>query len=240
MTLGDLRTLVKQLLGQRVISTVNDTTWYNDRVNAAYRRLSTFQGYVTAPGLKQPAQRILRFHELENMTARTLNVAAFPLSTNFVQPSVANVYTVMDVYDRDNDRWLQRVPVKYMRRLDPDETGTPLRWTPGGDGANTAQAVGYYVHPKPTAGSSEEIAVYEYTYRYPTALSTDGNSPVIPEVWHPAIAYAAASEGALLLDWRDRHADMEQRFMAYVAERKSPYEEGAYSGGRRYMQVGGY
>lgn len=238
MNLTDLRALTKQLLGQRVVTSTDDATWYIDRVNSGYRRLATFQGFVTTPSMKTPSQRILRFHELESMTARTLNGGAFPTSRNFVQPAVSStlVYSMLDVYDRSNDRWLQRIPIKYMRRLNPDENGTPLRWTPGGDGANP-QAVGYYVHPKPTAASAEEIDVYEYAYRYPAAL-TGTDSPIIPEVWHPAIAFAAAAEGALLLDMPERHTELEQRFMSYIAERKSPYEEGSYAGGRRYFNVG--
>lgn len=227
MDLPALRTMTKQLLGQRTITTSDDTTWYSDRVNAAYRRLTTFQGHVTTPALKQPALRILRFMELERQDDRTITTTGNP----FVAPVASGVYMILDVYDRTNNRWLSRIPIKYYRRLDPDETGTPVRWTPGGQGG-----VVYFVHPIPSA-VSEEIAVRETTYTYPTALTGTG-SPIIPEVWHPAIAYAAASEGALLLDWRDRHAEMEQRFLSYIAERKSPHEEADYSGGRRYFHVG--
>ena len=227
MTLEDMRRLTQQHIGFKVITTgdVTGDNWYDERVNAAYRRLVTFQGRV--PSTPRPTKRILRFFEFEQETDRSISIG----TTNFITPAGTRVHMVMDVYDLTNARWLARRSTKEMRRLNPTEPGTPLRWVPGGKGG----ALGYFIHPIPTA-SDHEISVREYYYQYPDTLTT-GQSPSIPDEWHIAIPYAAAAEAALLLDWSERHQEMEQKFLAFIAERKSPHEEASFSGGRRYFNI---
>jgi ABC-type glycerol-3-phosphate transport system substrate-binding protein len=89
--------------------------------------------------------------------------------------------------------------------------------------------------------AADEIDVYEYVYKYPTALASGSATPVIPDVWHIAIAFAAASEAAMLLDMPEKHSELEGKFVGYIAERKSPIEESARSGlagSRRFTPIG--
>lgn len=233
LTKADLRTLTKQLVGNRTSTTI-DNTWYDARVLSGYRRLCTFQGMVTSPGLRQPQLRRLGFFELQDRQARSLTIA---LTSNFVTPSPAtDVVTVVDVFDRTHDRGLDRRSLRELRTRNPDATGIPRTWCPVGQGG----VVGYYVNCVPST-TAEEIAVYEWIYKYPTALATDGATPVIPDVWHIAIAYAGASEAAMLLDSPERHAELEGKFTGFIAERKSPIEEAAHSGlagARRFTPIG--
>jgi len=232
-TLTDLINRVKQVVGNRTSTAVNDA-WYTDRINSGYRRLCTFQGPVTRPGMSQPQFRVLRFFELERRDARSLATA----TTNFVTPTASNVVYVVDIYDRTNNRGLKRSSKRELRRFDPDEGGTPRFWSPAGN----AGTVGYEIYPYPTA-TTDAIDVYEYTYVYPTALASATDTPVIPEAWQPAIWMAAAAEAASLLNIPEKSQEMETRFTGFIAERKSPREEAAYSGragARTNIMVGEY
>ena len=169
----------------------------------------------------QPQFRILRFFELEQRSARAISAG----TSNFITPTASNVCVVTDIYDRTNDRGLKRVNTREMRRYDPDATGVPRYWRPAGD----AGTIGYEVSPYPAAASSA-IDVYEYTYNYPASLVNATDSPVIPAAWHPAIWMAAAAEAAEILDIPEKSQEMEARFVGFIAERKSPREESAYTG----------
>ncbi len=227
MTFEELKAATKQALGQRSSTNITDT-WYGTRVNNAYRRLCTFQGIVAA--VRPPGTfRVLRFHELEHENDRDLTTA---LTTNFVTLD-ATIYAIRNLYDLTNDRPLRRYAMRELDRRDPDTAGVPYAWCPGGQGG----VLGYYIYPRPQT-SAQEIEVRERLYLYPTALSADDDEPVIPEEWHQAIWQAAASEGALLIDWSEKHAEMESRFMQFIAERRSPGEENDSGGGRRYFMVG--
>lgn len=233
LTKVDLRTLTKQHLGNRTSTNVDDA-WYDARVLSAYRQLCTFQGYVQAPGMRQPQMRRLGFFELQDRQSRTL---AITLTSNFITPSPAtNVVTVIDLYDRTNNRGLDLRGRRDIYARDPDATGRPTCWTPAGEGG----VVGYYLDRRPGV-AADEIIVYEYVYRYPTALAADVDTPIIPDVWHIAITYAAAAEGALLLDMPEKHTEMTAKFGAFIAERKSPIEQAAFSGfagQRRWTPIG--
>lgn len=233
MTKAELRTATKQALGNVSSTTVTDT-WYDSRVYSAYRRLCTFQGQVTRPGSVQPQFRVLRFYELEQRSSRALNTS---LAENFVTPNSSNVFSILDIYDRTNDVPLRRMSRREWLALDPDDTGTPTRWHPGGKSGY----MGYYIDKRPSAGDgSEDITVYEYTYQYPATLTLDTTEPIIPLEWHPAIWYGAVAEGAQLLDDSEKAAEYEALFIKFIAERKTPHEEAmtGYSGGRRYIPIG--
>jgi len=236
-TRAQLVTLTKQLTGNRTNAATLTDSWYQDRVTSGYRRLCTFQGAVNAPGLRPPQQRRLGFFELQDRQSRTLDST---LTSNFVAPSPAtDVVTVVDVYDRTHDRGLDRRALRELRTRDPDARGIPRTWCPAGQGG----VVGYYINAVPTSTLTtvDAIVVFEYVYKYPTALAADGTTPVIPDVWHIAIAYAAASEAALLLDIPEKHTELESKFLGYIAERKSPIEESAHSGlagSRRFTPIG--
>ena len=232
LTKADLRTLTKQLVGNRTSTTIDDT-WYDTRVYNAYRRICTFQGPVQGPGIKQPSFRRLGFFELQSRDTRSLTTA---LTSNFVTPIATNVVTVLDVYDRTNNRGLSAMNISDVRASDPDSTGRPTKFCPGGQGG----AVGYWIDRVP-ASSTDNIDVYEYSYLYPTALVADGDYPIIPDPWHQPIAYAAASEAASLMDMPDKAQELEQRFISYIAERKTPMEEAGYKGlggARRFSIIG--
>lgn len=242
LTRADLRTVTKQMLGNRVSANITDT-WYNSRVDSGYRRLCTFQGTVSSPGSRQPQMRRLGFFELQDRNARVISSATPALtgnSGNFITPLPAtDVVTVVDLFDRTNDRGLDRRSLRELRTRDPDKTGRPRTWCPAGQGG----VVGYYVNQIPTTTDTaiDAIDVYEWVYRYPTTLAADAAVPVIPDVWHIAIAYAAASEGAMLLDMPEKHGELEGKFIGYIAERKSPIEEAAHSGlagARRFTPIG--
>ena len=232
LTLLQLRTLTKQMVGNRTSPTITDS-WYTDRIVSGYRRLCSFQGVVAAPGVTKPQMRQLGFFELEDRTSRTLTTA---LASNFVTPSGSNIALVLDVYDATNNVPLGAMNEREMRSLDPDATGRPTKWMPGGKSG----AVGYYLDKRP-AVSADELTVYEWTQKYPAALAADGDSPIIPEDWHVAIVYAAAKEAALLMDMPEKTDEMEGRFINYIAERWSPKElagKRGRSGPRRYTPVG--
>lgn len=236
-TRAQLVTLTQQLTGNRTNTSNLTASWYQDRVTSGYRRLCTFQGTVNAPGLRQPQQRRLGFFELQDRQPRTLDNT---LTSNFVTPSPAtDVVTVTDVYDRTHNRGLDRRALRESRTHDPDATGIPRTWCPAGQGG----VVGYYINQVPTSASTsvDAISVFEYVYKYPTVLASDSAVPVIPDVWHIAIAFAAASEAAMLLDMPEKHTELEGKFLGYIAERKSPIEESAhsgYAGARRFTPIG--
>jgi hypothetical protein len=232
-TKAQLRTLTKQLAGNRTSATIIDS-WYDDRVTSGYRRLCTFQGAVQMPGLRQPQQRRLGFFELQDRQARTLDTT---LTSNFITPSPStDVCVILDIYDRTHNRGLDRRSRRELLTRDPEATGIPRTWCPAGQGG----VIGYYINQVPSV-TAQNINVYEYVYKYPTALATDGTSPVIPDIWHIAIAYAAASEAAILMDNPEKHTEMEGKFISFISERKSPMEESAHSGlagSRRFTPIG--
>ena len=234
-TRAQLVTLTKQLTGNRTNTSNLTNSWYQDRVTSGYRRLCTFQGSVNAPGLRQPQQRRLGFFELQDRQARDLNFGV--ITTNFITPSPAtDVVTITDVYDRTHHRGLDRRALRELRTRNPDQTGIPRTWCPAGQGG----LVGYYVNQIP-GSAADNINVFEYVYKYPTALVSDSTVPIIPDVWHIAIAFAAASEAAMLLDIPEKHTELESKFIGYIAERKSPIEESAHSGlagARRFTPIG--
>jgi len=236
-TRAQLVTLTKQLTGNRTNTSNLTDSWYQDRVTSGYRRLCTFQGAVNAPGLRQPQQRRLGFFELYDRQARTLDST---LTSNFVAPSPAtDIVTVTDIYDRTHNRGLDRRSLRELRTRDPDGTGLPRTWCPAGQGG----VIGYYIDRVPTSllTTVDAIDVHEWVYKYPTALAADATVPVIPDVWHIAIAFAAASEAAMLLDIPEKHTELEGKFLGYIAERKSPIEESAHSGlagSRRFTPIG--
>ena len=210
------------------------SAWYLARVNSGYARLTTFQGLVLAPGMRRPQFRALRFFELYADNDRALTTTLFT-SSNFVTPTAtsAQVVYVDNLYDRTNNKPLERKSIRYMNSRDPEATGVPRVWCPGGKAAT-----GYYVYPIASV-TAEEINVRERTYQYPSALAAGSGTPVIPPTWHAAIWLAAAAEAASLMDWSEKAAEMEQRFMAFIAERRSPVEESGAAGGRRHFNVGG-
>lgn len=237
LTKAELRTRAKQLLGNRtsITGTVIDDAWYDERVMDGYRQLCTFQGPVQLSARQRPAMRTLRFFELEERTAATLSVA---LTSNFVTPTASNVYIVDDIYDRTNNRGLDMMSERERRHCDPDATGKPRRWRPGGAGG----VQGYYIDQRPGA-AADEIDVYEMTYQYPADLVDDADTPVIPAVWHPAIYLLAAAAGADLLDMPARAQELKSDFYRFISERKSPYEElhrAGQAGARRSIRVGTY
>ncbi len=228
MNFLELKTATKQALGQRASTNITDA-WYGERVNNAYRRLSTFQGLVRAGSAARPSFRVLRFHELETTVDHDITAA---LTSNFVSLN-STVFAIQNLYDLTNKRPMRRRGRREIERRDPTTPGIPYAWSPGGQ----TGVVGYYIYPKP-ADSSQEITIREYLYLYPVALVAAGDTPVIPLEWHQAIWHAAAAEGAFLLDWPERHEEMEQKFMTFIAERRAPGEENDAGGGRRYFIVG--
>jgi hypothetical protein len=244
MTLAQLRTATKHAMSNRTATTgvvINDA-WYTDRVNSGMRRLCSFQGMVTRPGMKQPQFRVLRFFELESRVVRPIDTTA---TSNYILPAIADsnfldpprgVAAIIDVYDRTNARGLNRVSRREMMSLNPERTGRPRRWCPFGQDGQLVYAIDAI-----PATTSDEIEVYEWTYLHPVAMTDDDESPVIPEAWHVPIWYAAVAEAATLVDWPDRAQEYESKFMSYVAERKSPHEEAdvsGYAGARRNLSTG--
>lgn len=224
-TKAELRILVKQAVGGRSSATITNG-WYDQRIHNGYVRLCTFQGPVSRPGRAQPQFRVLRFFELEERTARSLTTS---LTTNFVTaqaPASGNIpMVVSSLYDRTNNISLRRPSRRDVLRLDPDATGRPTRWLPAGQGG----VVGYFLDKIPVV-ASDNIDVYEYTYCYPVEMATDGTYPLIPPAWHEAIWLAAAVETAALLDMPEKADELNQRFLAFIAERKTPHEEASSSG----------
>jgi len=235
---ADLRNLTKQLVGNRVSPLIGDP-WYDMRVYSGYRRLCTFQGNVTSPSLKQPTLRRLGFFELQDRQERSIGIAPVSpvITSNFITPNPAtNVCVVTDIYDRTHNRGLDRRSLRELRTRDPDKTGIPRTWCPVGQGG----VVGYYVNQIPST-TAENIDVYEWVYKYPAELIQLTDYPVIPDAWHIAIVYAAGSEAAMLWDMPEKHNELEQKFLGYIAERKSPIEEAAHSGlagARRFTPIG--
>lgn len=229
----DLIALTKQALGNRTTGLYTDA-WYIARVESAYSRLCTFQGVVMAPGMRRPRFRALRFFELYVDTDADIDA---PLAHNFITPSTSgSVVYVDNIYDLTNDRSLHRKAIRYMHTQNPDTNGTPREWSPGGRGGVT----GYYLYPVPTgATDTYDISVRERTYEYPAALALGSTVPVIPAAWHKAIWLGAAAEGATLADWPEKAAEMEQLFMTFISERRSPVEESGAAGGRRHFNIGG-
>jgi len=208
-----------------------DDTWYDTRVLNAYKQLVTYQGMVMRPGRKSPQFRILRFPQLESRLTRTLDTT---LSSNFVAKQ-ATVELVDDVFDRTNNRGLDRESERRIRQLDPDETGVPRRWEP----ASEAGEDGYYIWPFPGV-ASDNIDVYEYVVLTPV-LADDGDSPLIPSEWHPAIAYLATAEAAEQFDMPEKAAEMRQAFGTLVASLQAPNELRAaagLAGNRRRIRIG--
>jgi hypothetical protein len=234
LTLTALLALTKQALGGRTGGLMTDS-WYIDRINMAYARVASFQGLVMAPGMRRPQFRVLRFFELyreDDRTIRTTDVT----DSNFITPAFAKPVVYVDsVFDLTNDRMLRRKAIRHMNRLNPAQAGQPTQWCPTGRNA----ASGYLVHPVP-AVAADEVLVREKTYRYPDALTSAlDDTPIIPSAWHAAIWRAAAAEAAELADWPEKAAEMEQKFMSFLAERRSPVEEAGAAGGRRHFTVGG-
>jgi hypothetical protein len=177
---------------------------------------------------------VVRFFELYQDDDRTLTTSLFTAS-NFVVPiftAIASVVYVDSIYNLTDNTPLRRKSIRYLNSRDPQATGTPQMWCPSGSGSG-----GYYIHPIPST-TAEQISVRERVYQYPTVL-TGSAAPVIPAAWHAAIWMAAAAEGASLIEWPEKATEMEQRFMAFIAERRSPVEEAGAAGGRRYFTVGG-
>jgi len=228
-TYEELIALTKQALGGRNTGLMTDA-WYGDRVNVGYARLTTFQGPVQAPGMSQPQMRVLRFFELYSTDDRTI---VSGLSNNLITPTATadKVVCVDNLYDLTNDVPLRRQSRRYMDRRNPQGTGRPREWAPGGD-----NGAGYYIYPIP-GNANEQISVRETTYQYPDEL-TATETPTIPSPWHTAIWLAAAAEAAALIDWPEKEAEMEGRFMKFIAERRSPVEEAGAGGGRRFFSIG--
>lgn len=236
LTKADLRNLVKQAVGNRTATsgTTIDNTWYDARVYSGYRRLVTYQGPVTAPGMRQPQMRRLQFREFERRTASSLTTAG--LTTNFVTPVETGVAYVTDIYDTTNNKGLDRVSEREIRRLDPDEAGVPRLWCPG----SVSGTVGYYIWPRPQT-TGDDINIHEYTYVYPAALSGDSDTPAIPDTWHLGIVYASVSEAAMFLDMPEKSAEAEQQFQAFIAQRRTPMEDesyAGYAGTRNHIPIG--
>lgn len=231
MTKATLRTLVQQAVGNRSSTTIDDA-WYDTRVLNAYKQLVTFQGMVMRPGRKSPQFRVLRFPSLETRLTRTLGIPA-PV-TNFVA-NQATVYTVDDVFDRTNNRGLDRESERRIRQLDPDEPGIPRRWEPASENG----VDGYYIWPTPSV-VAHEIEVYEYVVLTPT-LASDPSMPQIPDEWHPAIAYLATIEAAAQFDMPERAEEMRSSFANLVASLQAPNEirsAAGLAGNRRRIRVG--
>lgn len=230
MTKATLRTLVQQSVGNRTSTTIDDA-WYDTRVLNAYKQLVTFQGMVMRPGRKAPQFRILRFPQLENRLPRTLDTS---LTSNFVANQAA-VYTVDDVFDRTNNRGLDRESERRIRQLDPDETGPPRRWEPASENG----VDGYYIWPFPGV-TTDNIDVYEYVVLTPV-LNSDGDSPLLPDEWHPAIAYLASIEASEQFDMPERATEMRNAFQSLVSSLQAPNEirsAAGLAGNRRRIRVG--
>jgi hypothetical protein len=190
--------------------------------------------------MRQPAKRRLGFFELQARTVSSITTAA---TSNFVVPAAevavpGSVVTILDIYDSTNNRGLGTMSMADARSNDPDAVGRPTRFVPAGNAPGSA--VGYYIDRRPSV-VTDNIGIYEYTYNYPDAIAGDGDSAIIPDPWHMAIAYAAGAEAAILLDMPEKAQELEGRFLAIVAERKSPMEEAGYrgiGGARRYSTIG--
>lgn len=230
MTKSTLRTLVQQAVGNRSSVTVN-AAWFDTRVLNAYKQLVTFQGMVFKPGRKVPQYRILRFPNLENRITRTLDTS---ISTNFVA-NQATVEMVDDIFDRTNNRGMERKSERRIRQLDPDEAGIPRIWEPASEGGLN----GYYIWPSPGV-ASDNIDVYEYVVLTPV-LATDSTEPLVPAEWHPAIVLLASAEAAEQFDMPERAAEIRQTFTTLVASLQAPNEirsAAGLAGTRRRIRVG--
>lgn len=236
LTTVELLALTKQSLGGRNSGLMTDA-WYVDRINNAYSRLCTFQGIVMAPAMRRPKFRVIRFHELYDDADYNIVAGA---ADNFISvpngTTEGSVVYVDNVYDLTNNRPLDRKSLRYTLDRNPDDFGIPRSWCPTG----SRGATGYFVHPRPE-DSGDAILVRHRTYNYPqeliaTALVVD---PIIPPPWHAGIWIAAAAEAAAIIDWPEKSAELEQMFMKFLAERRSPVEEAGAAGGRRHFTVGG-
>jgi hypothetical protein len=235
LTLANLRTLTKQYLGGRT-STQLDDDWYDARINESYREVVTFQGDVKFPDFPRPRFRVLRFFELEDYIERDLDEN---MTDNFVDitasPGDDQVAHVLDIYNETDRRPLLRISTRAIRRRDHTRDGRPREWAPAGYGGKR----GYYIYPWPDGTAGYAISVREYVYRYPTALSQDSHEPIIPDAWHPLLAIKAAELGARLIDWQEKAAEMQGKFIEFIAERRSPFEEAGFGGGRRRITITG-
>lgn len=232
MTKADLRLETQRMLGKRT-STELTSAWYDTRVLNAYRRLVTFQGVVNAPGFRHPIYRVLRFPILEDRLTRTLDTS---MTSNFVA-NASGVIATVDLYNRTDNLGIPLRSSRVMRQYDPDENGKPEVWQPGAVGGSR----GYFVWPYPGA-AADNIDVYEYVIN-DVSLAADTTEPAIEDEWHIAIAYAAAAEGARLLEMPERAGELDTLFTTFIAERQSPGERTAFAGRtgqRRYIQAGGW
>ena len=236
LTTPELLALVKQSVGGRNSGLMTDA-WYITRLNSAYSRLCTFQGVVMAPGMRRPQFRVIRFYELYEDVDHTLVIG----TDNFIEVldglTADSVVYVDNVYDRTNDRPLKREAIRYMNSQNPDDLGIPRRWCPSGNHGST----GYFIHPHPGV-TNDVITVRERTYNYPPELvdaTPEIQNPIIPGAWHKGIWLAAVAEVADIIDWPEKSAEFEQKFMKFLAERRSPVEEAGAAGGRRHFTVGG-
>lgn len=220
MTKLELRVKTRQLLGGRTDGVLTDA-WYDERVLNGYRALLTYQGPSTGPGTRQGG-RILKFLEHESRVTRTLNAAAFA-TDNFIA-NQAGTLIVTDIWDRTNKTGLTLATEIDMKRYDPDAIGPVRVWRPAGK----AGIFGYYVYPRPTL-TAHAKDIYEYVITQPT-LTADSDSPLIGAEWHMSIAYAAASEGAGLLDAPEMEKDLKERFVNAVGERITLPERVQFSG----------
>lgn len=219
MTSEELVTRIKQHVGNRASSTIS-RSWYLDRLQDAYQDLTTFNLPLPNGGM-----RPLRFNELYDVNETTLSSSMDP---NF-KAWTSTTWSMIGLYDLDNDRPIDEKPLRHLLRQDPEQTGRVLMWAPyGHDGSE-----GYLVWPIP----SSDLNVREYIYkRAETLTDSSSSTPVIPSDWHAALHVLGGHKAAHLLNIPDLATTLANEFLAIVRSKRLPREESQRS--RRSIHVG--
>lgn len=214
----DLITLTKQHVGNRASVNV-DRDWYLVRVQDAYQDLTT----LSVP-LPQGGRRVVRFDELYDTNDVVLPSA---MTSNF-QASQSDTWSMIALYDLDNNRDICNKPLRMLLRDNPTSTGRVLRWAAyAKDGV-----AGYLLWKIP----SSDLNVRESVYKRAETLADDSTEPVIPDDWHECIHIIAGSKAARLLNLPDLSTRLSSDAINMIQAKRLPREESQRQ--RRTMMIG--
>lgn len=203
-----------KLHNNQVVTTTYDDAWYLDRVNDAYRWITTYRNPQTG--------KKLRYRELYDVLDRTLSASP---SRNFVA-NQSSVHAVHSIYDVTNLTLIPEKSPTTIERRDPTALGTIIMWAPAGDDGSD----GYLIWRR----NEDAVDIRESVYKIPTAL-TLLTSPVIPERWHELIAIDAGRRAARLSNNFQLSALLKAELLDEIESSVSPLEEAGRNGARYHF-----
>lgn len=163
MDLTTMRTNLRAMVNNPTTTVVPDSELTGD-INSGYKNIASRY----------------RFHGISNVR-RTFNTVIGQISYSLA----SDVLTVHKMWNRSTNNPLGKIDEGMLSSTDgttqyPNETGEPFAWY-----RNTANALSLF--PPPDA-----IYAIEYVCKIvPTALSADGDTPILPETWHEGIQFMA-------------------------------------------------